>query len=247
MKRRYTKLRFFVNNIKKLSLFQILEPRDPNNGNHSLQEAGLGIENNMETDGNDILNISSSKYSNIPSKLRSSTIGPTAESALYFNTNACINFPNDNQFSAVCKDGINPTMPSNSSLQTSSWSQSVAKFRQQQELQRNLLIVKKQQAAAAAQTQQHGFIRQQNNLSHKRLLYQNSGFGLIKTIPPPPPPPPPPQNGLITNGFVTFDSPTNSEETTSIHQIQQNKFTNALKNNAVRSLDTTKVYSQYLV
>ena len=200
----------------------------------------------METDGNDILNISSSKYSNIPSKLRSSTIGPTAESALYFNTNACMNFPNDNQFSAVCQDGINQTMPTNSSLQTSSWSQSVAKFRQQQELQRNLLIVKKQQAAAAAQTQQHGFIRQQNNLSHKRLLYQN-GFGLMKTAPPPPPPPPPPPNGLIRNGIVTFDNPSNSVETTNIQQIQQEKFANVLKNNAVRSMGTTKVYSQYLV
>ena len=138
-------------------------------------------------------------------------------------------------------------MPTNLSLQTSSWSQSVAKFRQQQELQRNLLIVKKQQAAAAAQTQQHGFIRQQNNLSHKRLLYQN-GFGLMKTAPPPPPPPPPPPlNGLITNGIVTFDTPSNSGDSTNIQQIQQEKFANVLKNNAVRSLDTTKVYSQYLV
>ena len=241
-------MKFYCKNaLNKQSFFQILEPRDPNNGNHSLQETGLGVENNMETDGNDILNISSSKYSNIPSKLRSSTIGPTAESALYFNTNACINFPNDNQFSAaVCKDGTNQTMPKNSSLQTSSWSQSVAKFRQQQELQRNLLIVKKQQAAAAAQTQQHGFIRQQNNLSHKRLLYQN-GFGLMKTAPPPPPPPPPPLNGLIRNGIVRFDNPSNPGETKNVQQIQQDKFANVLKNNAVRSLDTTKVYSQYFV
>jgi len=156
--------------------FQILEPRDPNNGNHNIQETGIGIESNMETGGNDILNISSSRYSNISSKMRSGILGPTAESALLFNTNACINFPNDNQFPGVCNDGTNVTnqaVSPNPSLQTSTWSQDVAKFRHQQELQRNLLIVKKQQAAAAAQTQQHGFIRQQNNLSHKRLMYQN--------------------------------------------------------------------------
>ena len=114
-----TKLRFcFKNSLHKQYFFQILEPRDPNNGNHILQETGLGMDNNMETDGNDILNITSSKYSNIASKMRSTTVGPTAASALYFNTNACINFPNVNEFSAVCKDGTNQTMPTNLSLQS---------------------------------------------------------------------------------------------------------------------------------
>ena len=195
----------------------------------------------METGGNDILNISAPKYSNIPSKMRSGSIGPTAESALLFNTTACISLPNDAQFSGVNNDGTKQTTPPNSSFQSSSWSQSVANFRHQQQLQRNLLIAKKQQAAAAAQNQQHGFIRQQNNLSHKRLLYQNSGFGLMKTIPPPPPPPPPPQNGTIRNGMVLLNSSSNLGGQINSQLIQQNQFSDSMKNNSLRSLDASKV------
>ena len=195
----------------------------------------------MDIGGNHLLNNSTSKYSNIPTKMRPGNIGPTAESALLFNTSACISLPNDAQFSGVGNDGSNRTTPPNPSFQPSSWSQSVANFRQQQQLQRNLLIVKQQKAAAAAHNQQHGFIRQQNNLSHKRLMYQNSNFGLMKTIPPPPPPPPPPQHGLIRNGVVAFNTASNSAGQGNQQQSQQNQFSGALKNNLIRSLDTSEV------
>ena len=201
------------------------------------------MDNTIE--GGNICNISSSTFSkNLTSKFRSNpqacTVGPTAASALLFNTTACINAPNDinSQLQGGCHDSIIHTTPLTTSYQTSSWpNHSVANFRQQQQLQRNLLIFKQQKAAAAAQNQQQGFIRQQNNLSHKRILYQTANYGFLKPIPPPPAPPPPP--GSNKNGMVSYKVSTTPEL---LNQKQLNEFSSIIKNNATNCSEQAKVF-----
>ena len=222
-----------------IPFFQILEPRDINNGNSTLQESNLRIDNTIE--GGNICNISSSSFStNLTTKYRSNSqtcsVGPTAASALLFNTTSCINAPNDinSQLQGGCRDSIIHTAPLTTSYQTSSWpNQSIANFRQQQQLQRNLLIFKQQKAAAAAQNhQQQSFIRQQNNLSHKRVLYPSSNYGFLKPIPPPPAPPPPPPPGSNKNGMVSYYVSTAAEL---LNQNQLNQFSSSLRNNATEA------------
>lgn len=209
---------------------KILEPRDINNGISLQDSSSLRINNLMEAGSRCHMAPSNSTLvtnSQFHSNAHQTNVGPTAASALLFNTTASINKPSDINIQ------LSGGYEHNTAYHTSSWPQNVANFRQQQQLQRNLLIFKQQKAAAAAQNQQQNYIRQQNNLSYKRVLYQNPGFSFVKPIPPPPPPPLTP---VLSVKMPSLTPVTNQQE-------QLNRISFISTNNAANSSDLSQVIS----
>ena len=172
-------------------------------------------------------------------------VGPTAASALLFNSPASINTPNDiNNIPTSKRGGMYDGTQNQNTVTSYSVSpySNVANFRQQQQLQRNLFISKQQKAAAAAHNQPHNFLRHQNNTSHKRILYHNANYGFFRPLPSPPiPRPSSPNKNTMASCNVA-----NSSDNGVGHQRQFSYLSQILRNNARNYLDPEKVNKFYL-
>ena len=224
---------------------QILEPRDINNGNSTIHDTSLRIDNAI-MEGRNISSSVNLTTTNAFSN-HQVNIGPTAASALLFNNTPCINNPNDvnNSFQFSGGGGLHDGINLSTTNQISSWPHKVTNFRQQQQIQRNLLIFKQQKAAAVAaanQNQQHSFLRQQNNVSpQKRVLYQTPSYNFLKPNPLPPPPSYTPPQNQSERGLVSFDISPNSCEAINQQQQQLTQLSNLLQNTETNSSDASKV------